>query len=77
MKRNMEPVCGGKKKHECPICDYSCSKKGSLGKHIQSVHKRKKPHKCSICDYSFSRKGTLRQHIQSVHEGHTRNSNYD
>ena len=55
-------------KLKCSSCDYSCSIKGSLKRHIRSVHEKKKPHKCSLCHYSCSNKGSLKRHIESVHE---------
>ena len=49
-------------------CDYSSSYKGSLTKHIASVHNAKKSFKCDICDHSFSKKSNLKKHIGKVHE---------
>ena len=44
----------------CPLtnfyivtCDYRCSKRSNLRKHIEANHENKKPHKCTICAYSF------------------------
>ena len=45
-------------------CDYSSSYKGSLTKHIASVHNAKKSFKCDICDPIFYKK----KHIVKVHE---------
>ena len=53
---------------KCPICDNNFSEKGSLTRHIGSVHEGKKPFKCSICDYKFKTKWNLSKHIASVHE---------
>ena len=58
-----------KKPFKCDICGYSFSEKGSLKKHITSVHEGKKPFKCDLCDYSFSRKDNMNNHIASVHKG--------
>ena len=51
-----------KKPFKCDICDYSCSQKGNMKKHAESVHERKKSFKCDICDYSCSQKGTMKKH---------------
>ena len=55
-----------------PICDYSCTRKTNLKKHIDTIHEGKKlhkPYKCSICDYSCTKKSNLDDHIYAVHEG--------
>ena len=58
----------GQKIYKCPICNYSCSKKGNLKQHVESVHENKKSHKCPICDYSCAQKANLKRHVSSVHE---------
>ena len=61
-----------KKPHKCPICDYSCTRKTNLKKHIDTIYEGKKlhkPYKCSICDYSCTKKSNLDDHIYAVHEG--------
>ena len=48
--------------------DYQTMQKGSLIRHIKSVHEEVKyssPH----CDYQATAKGNLKAHVQSVHEG--------
>ena len=54
---------------DCSICNYSCSQKGTLIKHIATLHEGKKTFKCSICDYCSSEKEQLKIHISSVHKG--------
>ena len=44
------------------------SYKGSLTKHIASVHNAKKSFKFDICDHSLSKKSNLKKHIGKVHE---------
>ena len=56
------------KSHKCSVCDYSCTQKQDLKRHIDAIHENKKPHKCSICDQSFSLKDSLNKHIEFVHE---------
>ena len=53
---------------ECENCDYTCSQKFNLKRHVASVHKGNKPFKCEVCDYNSSQKGHLKQHVASVHE---------
>ena len=43
--------------------------KGSLKRHIKSVHEGIKPFKCHICQYKSALKSGLKRHIISVHEG--------
>ena len=38
LKTHIEAVYKGKTPHKCSICDYTCSVKGNLKKHIKSVH---------------------------------------
>ena len=66
-KRNLKRP-EAKKAFKCYICDYSCSLKASLKRHVDSVHGNKKPFKCEMCDYSCSQKPTMKRHVESVHE---------
>ena len=61
-----------KKPFKCDICDYRCSQKSNMNKHVASVHEGKKPFKCDICDYSFSQKSVMKSHVESVHGGKKR-----
>ena len=45
-------------------------KKGSLKKHIESIH-RGKIFKCEFCPSSYTQKDGLKRHIESVHRGKT------
>ena len=56
------------KPFKCVICDYSCSLKANLKRHIESVHEERRPFKCDICDCRYSQKVYLKRHVQSVHE---------
>ena len=58
----------GKKPFKCSICDSSFSQKGTLKRHMASVHEEKKPFKCPTCDAGFAQKGKLIRHLESVHE---------
>ena len=57
------------KPFKCYLFDYSCPQRGSMNKHVASVHERKKPFKCEICDYSSSQNGSMNGQVESVHEG--------
>ena len=50
-------------KLKCENCDASFSVKGTLKRHIASVHERKKPYECENCDAHFAEKGYLKRHI--------------
>ena len=56
------------KKISCPHCEYKSTEKGSLQRHIKSVHEGKK-FPCPQCEYKATVKGDLQRHIKSVHEG--------
>ena len=58
-----------RKPFKCNICDASFSEKGSLNKHVASVHEGKKPFQCTICDAKFGARGTLNSHVRTIHEG--------
>ena len=46
---------------KCEVCDYSCSQKGDLKKHVISVHEGKKPFKCEVCDYSCAKNSIMKR----------------
>ena len=72
-KDNFENTCWisswEKRPFKCDICHHSCSQKGDLKKHIESVHEKKKPFKCDICEKTFNRKDNMATHVSKVHEG--------
>ena len=53
----------------CEVCEITYTTKGSLDRHIQTVHEGKKPFQCEICKTCFSKTNTLQKHIFTVHEG--------
>ena len=62
-------ICSWKKRpFKCEVCDFRCSEKGTLKKHVSSVHKKRKSFKCTLCGNSSSRNHHLKTHIESVHE---------
>lgn len=58
------------KSFECDQCSKKFSFKGSLGRHIRSVHEKIKNFICDeqTCDKSFSNSYDLKQHVISSHE---------
>ena len=53
---------------ECNICEFVFKTKGTLKRHIQSLHEGKKPFKCKICDTSFAKMIGFNSHMVSNHE---------
>ena len=56
----------------CPMCDQWCSTKGTLKRHIQTVH-GEKAWKCRNCGKTFNRQDNLRTHQQQIHGETTEN----
>ena len=52
---------------KCEFCDKIFSQKGSLKRHMETVHQKLKPHKCEECGEAFSRKYSLKIHMATVH----------
>merc|ERR1739848_683048 len=59
----------GKKQFKCHICNAEFGQRGSLNKHVTTVHEGKKQFKCKICSAVFGEKGNLKKHVATVHEG--------
>ena len=55
-------------KHNCELCEYKATQKGSLCQHEKSVHKGVK-YNCDVCDYKAPTKDKLRNQVKSVHDG--------
>eukprot|EP00186_Timspurckia_oligopyrenoides_P005046 CAMPEP_0182441520 /NCGR_PEP_ID=MMETSP1172-20130603/497_1 /TAXON_ID=708627 /ORGANISM="Timspurckia oligopyrenoides, Strain CCMP3278" /LENGTH=268 /DNA_ID=CAMNT_0024635863 /DNA_START=394 /DNA_END=1200 /DNA_ORIENTATION=- len=51
----------------CPQCGLQFSQKGSLGKHLATVHAKRRI-SCQFCAKSFGQSGDLNIHIRTVHE---------
>ena len=52
---------------ECTLCSATFTKKPSLCKHIDQIHKKIR-YPCHSCEKSYTSKQSLYIHIQSVHE---------
>ena len=61
------PIHEKAKTFKCVICDYSCSLKANLKRHIESVHEEKKPFQCTMCNYKCTEKRLLLKHMVSKH----------
>jgi KRAB domain-containing zinc finger protein len=66
LKTHMDGVHLGVK-FDCLECDFKATTKGSLIKHVDTVHRGIRKFKCNECERSFSHYGNLARHIQSVH----------
>ena len=64
------------KPHQCSQCDYACSKKGNLKKHVQTKHEGQKPHVCNVCQEAFSEKCNMNEHIARKHNNITHSCDY-
>ena len=51
----------------CTICQYQCTSKASLDKHIHLVHKKERPFACQVCQRRFGQKVHLNVHMNAVH----------
>ena len=40
----------------CTICQYHCTSKASLDKHVHLVHKKERPFACQVCQRRFGQK---------------------
>ena len=67
LKRHIEIVHNGVKKHQCS----HCNKKFALGQHLslheKVVHLKLRPYKCDVCEATFPYALSLRQHVSSLH----------
>jgi len=52
----------------CPKCDKQFTHRGTLNRHIRSIHDGI-TYPCDQCDHKATTKGSLKQHIISQHEG--------
>ena len=52
---------------QCEFCEYRCSKKDRLTRHVRNVHYKEKPFGCELCDASFGRKDKMKRHMATVH----------
>ena len=55
------------KKFMCETCDYECSAKGNLKRHVKSIHLKLKEFECDQCDYKCSANHDLKMHVKCIH----------
>lgn len=53
---------------KCVKCDYKCSTKGHLTRHVKAVHDKIQDVECKTCDYKCSDNSNLARHIKQVHD---------
>ena len=51
------------------MCNFKCTSKNDLNRHVSSVHERKKPLKCELCEKSFAVIPYMRNHVARIHKG--------
>ena len=51
------------------MCNFKCTSKRNLNRHVSSVLKEKKPYKCELCEKSFAVIPYMRNHVARIHEG--------
>lgn len=54
----------GEKPYLCSVCGKGFTQKGTMNKHVRTVHEKDKPYKCRLCEKSF---GT--NYLRIKHEG--------
>lgn len=66
LKSHMKKLHINVTKHCCDWlnCDFKCTEKKDLHRHVDSVHKRKIIYRCPTCDKGFSREDNGRRHFK-------------
>ena len=62
----MENIKLVERKHVCPQCDFECTRKDSLKRHMHTVHSDR-GFNCHQCEFLTNRKDSLNRHIKRVH----------
>ena len=53
---------------KCEQCNFTCSRNGSLTRHIKQVHDKIKDVQCQQCNFTCSTNSQLKAHIKQVHD---------
>merc|ERR1712150_43159 len=56
------------KNFKCDDCTYSTSRKDSLRKHINTVHKKERNFTCKVCNFAFTQSSSLNKHMRVKHK---------
>lgn len=70
-KNRLDPVKSYKfldAPYKCYYCNYACSVKHKLRRHIKNNHLVEKRHKCAVCPYSCNRKNIFDRHVSLNHK---------
>ena len=61
---NHKRTQSGEKPNKCNFCDFACTLKNNLKRHVRDIHSGEKPNKCNQCSYSCTEALTLRDHMR-------------
>lgn len=67
VNRHITTVHEKSRAFNCDRCDFSCSRKDNLQKHISETHKKPR-YSCGLCNFSTARRSTLVDHVSRIHE---------
>ena len=56
-------------RYYCDMCDYTSALRGSVSRHIRSVHQGLR-FPCDMCDYQATRSHHLKRHKERLHRLH-------
>uniref|UniRef100_A0AC35FUK2 Uncharacterized protein n=1 Tax=Panagrolaimus sp. PS1159 TaxID=55785 RepID=A0AC35FUK2_9BILA len=52
-------------RYKCPLCDFASPIRGTIRKHIHSIHTGETPYSCSLCFMTFKVQSNLARHLRS------------
>lgn len=58
--------------YKCHLCDYKCTAKGRLNRHLKG-HLKKTSFKCCLCNFKCAREVNLNKHIAKNHSEQSNN----
>ncbi|XP_023314690.1 transcriptional repressor CTCF-like [Trichogramma pretiosum] len=68
LKTNVGATMQNNTFHTCDTCGKNCSTKGTLDRHVKSLH-HCITHSCDLCVKSYATKRSLKNHIDKAHHG--------
>lgn len=66
LSEHVASVHGGDR-YTCEHCSITYTRRPSLFRHLQTVHKNPNGHTCSVCGKVFRRKDNLKSHTRRKH----------